>query len=313
MENVLMLGNGINRLSTGDSSWENLLINLIEEFSNGKVIHEKEKPKPFPLLYEEILSHALLNKRGTENNIREFIKQDLALIKPNKGHAMLGKVIHEKKIKNIITTNYDYLIEKFVDGNEGEQPVPDAKETKYSLCRRKLINNKDCSVWHIHGEANDPETIVLGQEHYGDTLSKMGDIITRGRTDSNLPLKKLNQRIDDNIIYSWTDYFFRHHVHIVGLSLDFTEIDLWWLLVYRNRQKSGDINQEKERNLKFKIQNEIYFYYPSNTECENKEKNKLEILESLGVKTIPVELKEGANHEDWVEYYERLFNTKLMK
>ena len=38
MENVLMLGNGINRLSTTDYSWENLLINLIRRFSNEEVV-----------------------------------------------------------------------------------------------------------------------------------------------------------------------------------------------------------------------------------------------------------------------------------
>jgi hypothetical protein len=39
-------------------------------------------------------------------------------------------------------------------------------------------------------------------------------------------------------VYSWLDVFFRDDIHIVGLGLDYTEIDLWWALTYKARLKA---------------------------------------------------------------------------
>ena len=36
-------------------------------------------------------------------------------------------------------------------------------------------------------------------------------------------------------VKSWIDHFFFSNVHILGLGLDFSEIDLWWILDRRKR------------------------------------------------------------------------------
>ena len=307
MDNALLIGNGINRLTKGEYGWEDFLKKLIGKFCDGHVVHEKDNPKPFPLLYEEIVSHALLKNPEAEKEIKEFMKENLVQINPNEGHGLIREVIHRRKINNILTTNYDYIIEQTVDGTEGEKPKQDAGETKYSLCRRKLIKNGNCSIWHIHGELNHPDAIVLGHEHYGDTLSKMDDIISTGRKTINLPLERLNNRIFDEVIYTWVDFFFKYNIHIIGLNLYFSEIDLWWLLVYRVRQKARAFSQDNERKLNFEIQNKIYFYYPSYTNPDGTEKNKLEILNNLGVTLVPIELHE----DDYQRFYKELFESEL--
>lgn len=54
---VLLLGNGINRLSN-DHSWSDLLDALIKEIGKSEVITNREE-KPFTLLYEEIYMRAI--------------------------------------------------------------------------------------------------------------------------------------------------------------------------------------------------------------------------------------------------------------
>jgi len=61
----------------------------------------------------------------------------------------------------------------------------------------------------------------------------------------------------------------------------------------------------KRANLK----NGIFFYYPSNQNEEENEYNKLRLLKSLGVTTVPVELID----ENWTQYYKLLFENYLLK
>jgi len=57
------------------------------------------------------------------------------------------------------------------------------------------------------------------------------------------------------------------------------------------------------------LKNGIFFYYPSNQNEEENEYNKLRLLKSLGVTTVPVELID----ENWTQYYKLLFENYLLK
>jgi hypothetical protein len=113
---------------------------------------------------------------------------------------------------NILTTNYDYNFTPYATGIK-------TKETKYSLYRYQMYNNT--KIWHIHGEINAPESIMIGYEHY---MSSIHNIQIN---------QKENQKENKKI--SWIDIFLNDNIYILGLGLDFGEIDLWWLLSYRNR------------------------------------------------------------------------------
>jgi hypothetical protein len=39
-------------------------------------------------------------------------------------------------------------------------------------------------------------------------------------------------------VYSWIDIFLRDDIHIIGIILDYTEIDLWWILYEKARQRN---------------------------------------------------------------------------
>lgn len=144
MSDVLLLGNGLNRLpyEAGKGiSWNDLLESLINEFSKGNIQNNDESSKPFPLLYEEILSYAInQRKKESENEEEKEIKEHIATkireIIPNDSHKLLKKC----RFSNILTTNYDYLIEQAI----GETPIDaknygTVKEQKYSLFRKKRL------------------------------------------------------------------------------------------------------------------------------------------------------------------------------
>lgn len=62
---------------------------------------------------------------------------------------------------------------------------------------------------------------MIGYEHY---ISSIHNIQIN---------QKENQKENKKI--SWIDIFLNDNIYILGLGLDFGEIDLWWLLSYRNR------------------------------------------------------------------------------
>ena len=108
------------------------------------------------------------------------------------------------------------------------------------------------------------------------------------------------------------DFFFKGELHIVGLSYDFSEQHLWWLLNYRAKQ----IKREK-----IKLVNDIYYYYAVTPEIDPEDpttyvkqltkkkvnKAKIDLFNSLGVKTIPIKI----GVDDYESYYNQIFQRTL--
>lgn len=289
---VLLLGNGINRLSN-EYSWSDLLDDLIRDIGKSEDISHKEE-KPFTLLYEEIYSRALKHLQRKEIRIKKKIA-DLVLehFTPNEFHTEFLSL----DVEHILTTNYDYNLEKAVSDTKGKVANV-LKETKYNLFRRREVNGT--YIWHLHGEADVPNSITLGHEHYVGYLQKMGpylkDKIVSKRKGQSKEVRSPLQRSlykreavpafeEPNSIYSWVDLFVMNDVHILGLSLDYTEIDLWWLLLYKERLKN-----EKE----FNSGKTVYYSFFPHTMDKRKEA-KLSLLESLGIEVVREDV--GKNYE----------------
>ena len=145
----------------------------------------------------------------------------------------------------ILTTNYSYEIEVgagLVPGTNrfGKAAVSTdmvkKRETKYYLHSFYSIDDK--SVWHIHGEAKNKHSIVLGQYYYGRLLSRYINYLDG--TKSHRRPQFSNNFKGTYEPKSWIDYFIYGNVYIVGFGLDVAEYDLWWLL---NRKKN-QINQK---------------------------------------------------------------------
>ena len=105
-------------------------------------------------------------------------------------------------------------------------------------------------------------------------------------------------------IYSWVDLFIKDNVYIVGSSLDYTEIDLWWLLIYKERSRY-------EKNIGH-IGKTIYYYFYDNN-LKPKKEAKLSLLESYGVevKRQDVQGNYKKAYERFIEEFKTSANSGL--
>jgi hypothetical protein len=324
---AFLIGNGINRvIPNGVKSWEELLNDIARDFN---VSAEVNDFKPFPLAFEEIVFNSSGNFDATLRNIKEKIASKLTHVPHNKYHEQ----IINSGIKNILTTNYDYAFEKviFKDFKNEEFLAPRSTfETLNSLRRRTCLKKKsidkklsqdELNIWHIHGEINQrlkpserknvsyAHSIMIGYEHYGAYLAEIQKYV-KGEFDRfNKSTSEQSPKFN-----SWIDCFFLNELHIAGITFDFSEHHLWWLLNYRAKQ----IRKEKYRHF---YKNSIYYYHHVTSDIfpdepsiyvqsllrKKNEKAKLELLRALGVKTV--ELKIAVN--DYASYYEQFLNKAL--
>jgi hypothetical protein len=285
---AILLGNGLNNL-TPSYRWDELLKKIDNTINLAN--------KSYTLAFEEIVLNRVKSNPTNENykkilrDIKKQIGEHCQDITPGEIHQQLNNI---KNISTYLTTNYDYAIEKMF--NKQFSPPsnrPKDKGYKYSLDRVHKVNGKD--IWHIHGEINNgrkyaTESIMLGHEHYGDTFRRMHQYLRPFSTDdkTKAEFKKKNY---------WVDVFFTHDLHIVGLALDLSEFHLWWLLAYRARLKINSPNE---------IKNKIFFHCASYDTHSEKDKAKIEVLQSFGVI-----IKEKAIQNTIEDKYEKYWTAFL--
>lgn len=65
-------------------------------------------------------------------------------------------------------------------------------------------------------------------------------------------------------------------MYILGLTLDFVEIDIWWLLTFRERSRLL-------KNSDGEITNQLIYYLPACFASDEKAKARITLLQSVGV------------------------------
>lgn len=282
---ALLLGNGVNLLSS-PGSWSDLLAQLADSIGAPDLM-EHASVKPFALLYEEIALRSGSRARGEESELKRKVADLTANLCSNSYHQSLSCAVPI----HILTTNYDYNLEKSFRGEAIKANIQD--ESRYSAFRRREIGGR--FIWHIHGELQAPDTILLGYDHYSGQLQKLRNYATADRDTKQSPKSPFKLKTFDfessDAPYSWVDVFLRDEVHIIGLTLDYTEIDLWWLLAYKKRlhQMSGYIVGET-------VFHHIYRDLP-----DERLRARLSILRSFGV-----EVREHSVQRDFAEGYDRV-------
>lgn len=293
MDSTIIFGNGINRLSKKTISWGHLLdlIKGTRKFNDGllpnTMIYERiileRPPSPDDVLYDEF---------EVKKEIAELMKE----IGPNEIYTDLFRL----NVKNYITTNYDYsFIYSTLDSNEVSPPIQEfSTEDVYSIRRLKQMPNRYERIkylWQIHGEIRKPATIMLGLDHYCGSIGKIDSYIKGWYSYSRDGVKieelsiegKFKNKAFTNS--SWVELFFTTNIHIIGFSLDYSEIDLWWIINKRARMK-------KSKSLREFIQNKITFH------CNDIDEQKKGLLESMDI-NVKIETLADKNY---VEYYQRL-------
>ena len=100
-------------------------------------------------------------------------------------------------------------------------------------------------VWHIHGEARKPDSMIIGNYFYSKLLRRCVERLDgfsgaedgskkkysgTTKTNSFTALKKQNKKIK---VGSWIDAFVLGDVYMLGFGLDLSESDIWWLIEYK--------------------------------------------------------------------------------
>lgn len=229
---VLLFGNGINR-AYGFDSWDGLIESIQ---TKDMTVQEKNSLEhvPYPL------RPVILTDDHIGTQMKCISRQLSELQAAPEEEKLLCKFV-SLPIDAVLTANYTYELEKALDGQFKCLPARRCKERKVVYTESGKYNTEQLHtcfkvgeyppIWHIHGEAARHGSIVLGHYYYGKLLAKqqqyMSSLIARYHVRT--------AKHKDMEYRSWLDYFMLGDVYIVGLGMELSELDLWWLVNCKKR------------------------------------------------------------------------------
>ncbi|MCD8043444.1 MAG: SIR2 family protein [Tannerellaceae bacterium] len=289
---TVFFGNGFNRVYDLLPDWNSLLNEIANDNApfNNKI--------PYTLQYESLLlgqpsrstdlitnngipitnnGEFLMNSTNTELKIKTNICKRLSLTTST---IDLYMKLSDLDVENYITTNYDYYLRDTFKSNNSISIHPHNEEKVYSIRRKiDLLKNDKilCSIWHIHGEVDNPKSLMLGLDHYCGYVGKI-DSYLKGKykeVTEDIETRIKNKLCNADI--SWIDLFFSTDVHIVGFGLDYCETDIWYILNKRKRffWKNPDLPKNK-----------VFFYGDLREDTD-----KIYLLQKIDVEYIEVKVE----------------------
>ena len=277
---VLLTGNGLHR-AFEDSNWDKLLKRLSGNRFSDKV-WDKLQNLPYPQL-------AIV---ATGNHLNTGMKEAAHLyVQANvlPGEDSLIKMAVDSGFDAVLTTNYSYEIEKALCPGF-HISIGSASKYRKKTCKDKpkaettalyhylLIPQDDVetAIWHIHGEAAIPDSMIIGHYYYGRLLSRI-----QSYTAETIRRYKISER-NGALFYprSWVDYILFGNVFIVGQGMDLSEMDLWWLMDCKRLYGKGSTT----------------IYKPDMNQAMTM------LAEACGIKTVKCDMPKS-----FAEYYENTF------
>ncbi len=290
---VLLLGNGINR-SFSSETWDDIIRNMAIERKTDSVLAKKGYKSNLPFPLQAVVASGNQIGDYMKNNKKRFYGKVMDDEFRNRLRTIL-----EAGFDDILTTNYSYELEIAASDktevsdyylNQIRRTTKKDRKAEgrlfvhtYNEVTYKGVSNR---IWHIHGAAKNPSSMVIGHPYYGELISKYNDYL---KSVGNGYV--LNPDLDN----SWIDSFIMGEVYILGLSLDPSEMDLWWLIDRKCREKSehGGVN----------------FYVPKWEHEKNIE--KFELMNCYEVEKIEIDNKGDKSWED--KDYKRYYEEALKK
>ena len=231
---VLLLGNGLCR-AYGGISWDRLL-DEIKDSQYTRSASAYIMPMP--------LKAAMLTNNTLATKMRGIVREDAAGTRWSsftRTTPEMREVIRQaigKGFDYVLTTNYSYEIEAaLLDAPSLRQRQiaalmnhheVDNAQTQYLINTYNQVG--EIPVWHIHGEARKPDSMVIGSFYYGKILRRCVERLDAQKGEEF----KVNFRTGKpQKIGSWVDAFVLGDVSILGFGLDFSESDIWWLIEYK--------------------------------------------------------------------------------
>jgi hypothetical protein len=291
---ILLVGNGPNRVLPDSLSWGALMQSLRGIAGMREGGHEF---KPFPLHFEEIRNSFLArNPRARESEFLGMVAEATKAMRPNAVHRRLTRLA----VSDILTTNYDDCLERSLAATARVDNF-DTNETKHSLFRRSRIGRR--YFWHIHGDIFNSGSVLVGHDRYVEGCSrirryqdaKLGILFKAHSSPLCAHFLTPDVKLDPRKPHSWVDLLLLRDVHIVGFGLDYTEVDLWYLLSLRQRLRA---NPSPNRNT---LRRTRIVYHHIGEQDEGL-RQKFELLASFDVEVRVWSLR-GV---DWMRAWDRL-------
>lgn len=174
---AVFLGNGFTRALVGNVPAWGQLIGCFD-FSD-----KVQKAIPYTFQYEmNYLGKHELDEETLKSKIcRELPDFDKVELKDASKNFL--RFLDENEITDILTTNYDGLVEHLLLLQNAKLISQNNSEKIYSIRRNYVYeyNKKLITLWKVHGDAVAPKSVMLGLDHYCGAISKMDDFIKHGR------------------------------------------------------------------------------------------------------------------------------------
>ena len=278
---VLLLGNGINR-GFGGIEWGQLLssISVRHDVKQGDLVC----PMPLQVM--------LL----TNNSIKEAMRENKTLLfgsVSEEAHMRVLKQLLSFGFDDILTTNYSYELELASLGTEKASEGQIKKLSQHTdavahVDNKYLLHSFNCTdrlgassrIWHIHGEARKPDSMIIGHYYYAFLLNRIIQYIDQNTYRYHRILSG-DLELD---VKSWIDSFILGDVYILGFGFDYSEFDLWWLLNRKARELTPH--------------GQVYFFEPITDGFDE----KVDLLKLLGVKCINCGIEKSKC--DYVRFYQ---------
>ena len=297
MESAILFGNGLNRAAGNNMSWEDLL----KKLSSVRDLPSDSNTLNYECIYLDLCKGERKYEKGSAVEIEYDLKCKIAKACSSFHAGEIYEKLAQLPVHVYLTTNYDGVLDRTLEkmGYNFDKDASCMTETLYSIRRchayQKTLIEPSKRIFPIHGEYAAPKSIMIGYDHYCGSLGKLDDFFKGNyayqQNEQVIKLPKLTTRLKDeekrlDMGMYWPDYFFTHNIHIIGLSLQLVETDLWWVLNKRSRIM----------HFTDSIRNEIYFY-------GDPDKQTTKLLETFGVNVVRVAAKEPKGQAEWDEAY----------
>ena len=292
METTILYGNGVNLLG-GGKSWEQILKDISDKPSLPPIQSNTLKYEYIILPQKEIDRVCFTDKNGVrfitaDNkllivnvNTEENLKRELSLELQKNEPSSFYQKLAESKAEHFITTNYELFLNNTFVNNDYH--IKSSVTSDSCLYRHVILEKeyKKVSIWNIHGDINNSNSIMLGLSDYCKYVAEIDNF--------------LNSEIK-NEKTCWVNLLFNTNVHIIGFGMAYEEIDIWNVLTTRMRLK------RKNQNL---CTNKIVYYAIRDCSFDF---GKNHLLEALGVDVVevPFDYSNDAYNKAYDYIYDKL-------
>lgn len=319
-EKTLFIGNGLNRCLDIGINWGDLLNDIASTLGvsyNDKI--------DMPLEFERIVNEYL--KRNNTGSGRKDNSATYLNIKKNVASSLsvngtLGNCVHKNIpfniVRNIITSNYDTILEQAYDELNRVPFIEPQPNNRIKYLVTSVYDDENIAFYHPHGIRTCANSICLGYEHYmglvelirGKSNQKVKNIGNKRLSPPySMRIHRILDQRDPKTNESW-EKFYTSDLAFVGFGLPACESDIWWLLTHRasvyysNYMQCGDL-----------IKNHIIYYdiIDAYQDEINENYNRYLSPKHILLKDLHVEVRliGRRKHEEESNSYENAYNAIL--